>query len=128
MARSLLVGTSEEVIYAELLQEGGLLPGPETGHTGVALDDPLTPSFLSPLLPLLPTGLHRDPSDEQDASPHEFQEQTRKPGQAWQAVQTAGPPPVPPGSSTLSLLLQGNRLSCRDQEGRRGSEEAVPGP
>ena len=22
---------------------------------------------------------------------------------------------------------QGNRLSCRDQEGRRGSEEAVPG-
>ena len=23
---------------------------------------------------------------------------------------------------------QGNRLSCRDQEGRRGSEEAVPGP
>ena len=23
---------------------------------------------------------------------------------------------------------QGNRLSCRDQEGRMGSEEAVPGP
>ena len=23
---------------------------------------------------------------------------------------------------------QGNDLSCRDQEGRRGSEEAVPGP
>ena len=23
---------------------------------------------------------------------------------------------------------QGNRLSCRDQEGRRGSEEAVPEP
>ena len=23
---------------------------------------------------------------------------------------------------------QGNRLSCRNQEGRRGSEEAVPGP
>ena len=23
---------------------------------------------------------------------------------------------------------QGNRLSCRDQEGRRGSEEAVQGP
>ena len=23
---------------------------------------------------------------------------------------------------------QGNRLSCRDQEGRRASEEAVPGP
>ena len=23
---------------------------------------------------------------------------------------------------------QGNRLPCRDQEGRRGSEEAVPGP
>ena len=27
-----------------------------------------------------------------------------------------------------SLRRQGNRLSCRDQEGRRGSEEAVPGP
>ena len=27
-----------------------------------------------------------------------------------------------------TLLFQGNRLSCRDQEGRRGSEEAVPGP
>ena len=26
------------------------------------------------------------------------------------------------------FLAQGNRLSCRDQEGRRGSEEAVPGP
>ena len=25
-------------------------------------------------------------------------------------------------------MTQGNRLSCRDQEGRRGSEEAVPGP
>ena len=24
--------------------------------------------------------------------------------------------------------MQGNRLSCRDQERRRGSEEAVPGP
>ena len=23
---------------------------------------------------------------------------------------------------------QGNRLACRDQEGRKGSEEAVPGP
>ena len=23
---------------------------------------------------------------------------------------------------------RGNRLSCRDQEGRRSSEEAVPGP
>ena len=23
---------------------------------------------------------------------------------------------------------QGNRLSCRDQEGRRGSDEVVPGP
>ena len=23
---------------------------------------------------------------------------------------------------------QGNHLSCRDQKGRRGSEEAVPGP
>ena len=33
---------------------------------------------------------------------------------------------------SLSLLqgqtTQGNRLSCRDQEGRRGSGEAVPGP
>ena len=45
-------------------------------------------------------------------------------------VRTPGPqptlPPVPlhaPGWGT-----QGNRLSCRDQEGRRGSEEAVPGP
>ena len=26
------------------------------------------------------------------------------------------------------FTTQGNRLSCRDQEGRRGSEEAVPGP
>ena len=26
------------------------------------------------------------------------------------------------------INAQGNRLSCRDQEGRRGSEEAVPGP
>ena len=26
------------------------------------------------------------------------------------------------------LTTQGNRLSCRDQEGRRGSEEAVAGP
>ena len=26
------------------------------------------------------------------------------------------------------VRTQGNRLSCRDQEGRRGSEEAVPGP
>ena len=25
-------------------------------------------------------------------------------------------------------VAQGNRLSCRDQEGRRGSEEAMPGP
>ena len=25
-------------------------------------------------------------------------------------------------------VAQGNRVSCRDQEGRRGSEEAVPGP
>ena len=28
----------------------------------------------------------------------------------------------------ISQTTQGNRLSCRDQEGRRGSEEAVPGP
>ena len=33
----------------------------------------------------------------------------RKPGNAFQTT-------------------QGNRLPCRDQEGRRGSEEAVPGP
>ena len=26
------------------------------------------------------------------------------------------------------MLFRSNRLSCRDQEGRRGSEEAVPGP
>ena len=37
------------------------------------------------------------------------------------------------GNQSLSRELrawapQGNRLSCRDQEGRRGSEEAVPGP
>ena len=24
--------------------------------------------------------------------------------------------------------MQGNRLSCRDEEGRRGSDEGVPGP
>ena len=36
----------------------------------------------------------------------------RCPGKAWNPFQTT----------------QGNRLSCRDQEGRRGSEEAVPGP
>ena len=29
---------------------------------------------------------------------------------------------------SAGLEAQGNRLSCRDQEGRRGSEEAVPGP
>ena len=28
---------------------------------------------------------------------------------------------------TRTTWPQGNRLSCRDQEGRRGSEEAVPG-
>ena len=33
-------------------------------------------------------------------------------GKAWNPFQTT----------------KGNRLSCRDQEGRRGSEEAVPGP
>ena len=31
-------------------------------------------------------------------------------------------------SQFSSQTTQGNRLSCRDQEGRRGSEEAVPGP
>ena len=31
-------------------------------------------------------------------------------------------------SDYLLEVRQGNRLSCRDQEGRRGSEEAVPGP
>ena len=36
----------------------------------------------------------------------------RCPGKAWNPFQTT----------------QGNRLSCRDQEGRRGSEEAVAGP
>ena len=35
----------------------------------------------------------------------------RCPGKAWNPFQT----------------MQGNRLSCRDQEGRRGSDEAVPG-
>ena len=30
------------------------------------------------------------------------------------------------GGGNPELGTQGNRLSCRDQEGRRGSEEAVP--
>ena len=30
--------------------------------------------------------------------------------------------------SRVRLCAQGNRLSCRDQEGRRGSEEALPRP
>ena len=32
------------------------------------------------------------------------------------------------GTQGTFHTTQGNRLSCRDQEGRRGSEEAVPGP
>ena len=32
------------------------------------------------------------------------------------------------GRLSGTVSTQGNRLSCRDQEGRRGSEEAVPGP
>ena len=37
---------------------------------------------------------------------------------------------IEPGSPSMAPFqtTQGNRLSCRDQEGRRGSEEAVPGP
>ena len=35
---------------------------------------------------------------------------------------------VRPVAPPTWLATQGNRLSCRDQEGRRGSEEAVPGP
>ena len=31
-------------------------------------------------------------------------------------------------AGNLFQTTQGNLLSCRDQEGRRGSEEAVPGP
>ena len=31
-------------------------------------------------------------------------------------------------AGTPFQTTQGNRLSCRDQEGRRGPEEAVPGP
>ena len=39
------------------------------------------------------------------------------------------PPERPQGSpASSSVWTQGNRLSCREQEGRRGSEEAVPGP
>ena len=37
-------------------------------------------------------------------------------------LRSRGPGVRTPGAA------QGNRLSCRDQEGRRGSEEAVPGP
>ena len=35
-----------------------------------------------------------------------------------------------PGLFLMGFIqtTQGNRLSCRDQEGRRGSEGAVPGP
>ena len=31
-------------------------------------------------------------------------------------------------AGTPFQTTQGKRLSCRDQEGRRGSEDAVPGP
>ena len=37
-------------------------------------------------------------------------------------------PTVPRKAGNPFQTTQGNRLSCRDQEGRRGSEEAVPGP
>lgn len=74
----------------------------------------MTRSRASPSLPLpllLPPGLHWDPADKQDASPHELQEQTRKPGQAWQAVQTAGSPPISSGSFTLNPILDGRYCS-----------------
>nr|XP_054114490.1 sickle tail protein homolog isoform X15 [Callithrix jacchus] len=41
--------------------------------------------------------LQRGPTDEQDARPHECQEQTWNPGQTRQAVQTAGSPPISSG-------------------------------
>ena len=33
-----------------------------------------------------------------------------------------------PGAGATAMRSTPLRLSCRDQEGRRGSEEAVPGP
>ena len=36
--------------------------------------------------------------------------------------------PACPLALPFDQTTQGNRLSCRDQEERRGSEEAVPGP
>ncbi|PNI61117.1 KIAA1217 isoform 12 [Pan troglodytes] len=55
--------------------------------------------------------LQRGPTDEQDACPHECQEQTRNPGQTRQAVQTAGSPPISSGSFTLNPLLDGRYFS-----------------
>ena len=46
------------------------------------------------------------------------------PGGACLLHREPWPHPQEPSIQTT----QGNRLSCRDQEGRRGSEEAVPGP
>ena len=42
---------------------------------------------------------------------------------AWRIPWTEEPGGLHPFQTT-----QGNRLSCRDQKGKRGSEEAVPGP
>ena len=38
------------------------------------------------------------------------------------------PSPGPEAATPAFQTTQGNRLSCRDQEGRRGSDEVVPGP
>ena len=47
----------------------------------------------------------------------------------WARVASPCPPPGLAGKAGNPFqTTQGNRLSCRDQEGRRGSEEAVPGP
>ena len=56
---------------------------------------------------------------------------TLKLNQEWDHLTAPGGNPL-----TLNLLVMGAgrkpptlvRLSCRDQDGRRGSEEAVPGP
>nr|XP_054114489.1 sickle tail protein homolog isoform X14 [Callithrix jacchus] len=55
--------------------------------------------------------LQRGPTDEQDARPHECQEQTWNPGQTRQAVQTAGSPPISSGSFTLNPILDGRCFS-----------------
>ncbi|XP_037596898.1 sickle tail protein homolog isoform X13 [Cebus imitator] len=55
--------------------------------------------------------LQRGPTDEQDAHPHEYQEQTWNPGQTRQAVQTAGSPPISSGSFTLNPILDGHCFS-----------------